>query len=78
LLYFAATTGLLGLSIWLRSSNERAWTLPCLLVALGCACLALTFALRQQSVAWGLGMALALVVVALLAFWGWRLAQSTN
>lgn len=78
LLYFAATTGLLGLAIWLRSSNGLVWARPCLLVALGAGCLALVFALEHQSLAWQLGMALALLVVAGLAFWGWRLAQSTG
>lgn len=74
LLYFAAAAGALGLSIWLRSYGERAWAFPSLLVALGCGVLALSTALERQSLGWGLGMALALAVVALLAFWGWRMA----
>ncbi|HEY7358921.1 MAG TPA: hypothetical protein VH590_20700 [Ktedonobacterales bacterium] len=78
LLYFAATTGLLGLAVWLRSDNRPAWARPGLLLALGFGCLALTFALEHHSLAWGLGMALALAAAAVLGFWGWRMAQDTR
>jgi hypothetical protein len=74
LLYFAATAGMLGLAIWLRSYSQRAWAFPSLLAALGCAALALSLALERQSLGWMLGMVLALAVVAVLAFWGWRMA----
>ncbi|HEY7349279.1 MAG TPA: hypothetical protein VH599_13275 [Ktedonobacterales bacterium] len=78
LLYFAATTAFLGLAVWLRSYNRRAWALPGLFVALGSGCLALTFALQRQSLAWSIGMALALALAALLAFWGWSMAQDVS
>jgi hypothetical protein len=78
LLYFAATTGLLGLALWLRSSGEYAWARLALIAALGFGCLAMTFALERQSVAWGLGMALALLVATVLGFWGWRMARDTS
>lgn len=75
LLYFAATTGFLGLAVWLRSYSRRAWARPTLIAALGSGGLALTFAIEQRSLAWVLGMALALLVAAALARWGWRMAQ---
>jgi len=78
LLYFAATTGFLGLAVWMRSSQEQGWARPSLLAALGSGCLALTFAIKHESLAWGLGMALALAATAALSIWGWRMAQSTT
>jgi hypothetical protein len=78
LLYFAATTGLLGLAVWLRSDSQHAWARPGLLLALGFGCLALTFALEHHSLAWSLGMALALAAAAVLGVWGWRMAQDTR
>jgi hypothetical protein len=78
LLYFAVTTGVLGLAVWLRSFNKRAWAWPTLLVALGAGFLALLFALARQNLVWGLGMALALAAAALLTIWGWRTAQEMS
>jgi hypothetical protein len=78
LLYFGATSGFLGLAVWLRSYSGRSWALPSLLAALGSGGLALTFAVEQHSPAWGLGMALALAVAAVLAFWGWRVSQDMS
>ncbi len=78
LLYFAATTGLLGLAVWLRSDSRLAWARPSLLLALGFGIVALAFALAHQSLAWGLGMALALLAATVLGFWGWRMAQDTS
>ncbi len=78
LLYFAATTGFLGLAIWLRSASGRDWARSSLVAALGFSGAALTFALQRQNLAWGLGMALALAAAAALAVWGWRIAQSAS
>ncbi|HEU5369766.1 MAG TPA: hypothetical protein VFU69_14935, partial [Ktedonobacterales bacterium] len=78
LLYFAATTGLLGLAVWLRSDSRHAWARPSLLLAFGFGCLALTFALERHSLVWGIGMPLALAAAAVLGFWGWRIAQDTR
>lgn len=78
LLYFAATTAFLGLAVWLRSYSGRAWALPTLIAALGSGGLALTFAIERSSLAWMLGMALALAGAAALALWGWRMAQDIS
>ncbi len=78
LLYFAAATAFLGLAVWLRGSSGRAWARPSLVIALGSGSLALLFALERASLAWGLGMALALAFAGALAFWGWRLAQDSS
>ncbi|HLW01417.1 MAG TPA: hypothetical protein VKT82_22365 [Ktedonobacterales bacterium] len=78
LLYFAATTGFLGLAIWLRSVSGQSWARSSLFLALGLGAVTLVFALQRQSLAWGLGMALALAAAAALAFWGWRIAQDAS
>jgi len=78
LLYFAATSAVLGAAILLKDFAGRSWARPGLLVAIGFGCLALAFALKRQSIPWELGTALALVVAALLAFWGWQMGQAAH
>ncbi len=78
LLYFAATSAALGAAIILKDFAGRAWARPGLCVAIGFGCLALAFAVESQSIAWGLGTAVALAVAGLLALWGWQMGQAAS
>ncbi len=71
LLYLVATILLLGIAVFLKRHIEHFWAWATLLVAVGTGVLALSFAFQRQSIAWELGIAAALLLPALLAYWAW-------